>query len=70
MHTTVNRWLTSVALVLGILLMAAVLYYGLKVHNALADWGSPPWPAGPSECFDPGGGTVCAPGGPDGLPGE
>jgi cobalamin biosynthesis protein CobD/CbiB len=67
-HESVNRWLASVALVLGIVLMGAVLYYGVRVQDALSGLGRPVPPA--QECWDPGGGTVCAPGGQDGVPGQ
>lgn len=72
-HETVNRWLASVALVLGIVLMLAVLYVGEQVRSGLAGLGGGPPPADPagtSDCWDPGGGTVCAPGGEDGVSGD
>lgn len=65
-HSVVNRGLATVALLLGIVLMIAALIYVVRVENALDSFGggsSEP----PIECWDPGGGEVCAPGGEDGI---
>lgn len=87
-HTAVNRALTTVALLLGIVVLAAVVYLGVRglllagqVSDALSGETSTSDPAYaptegegwnydgslPDECWDPGGGEVCAPGGLDGM---
>jgi hypothetical protein len=94
-HKTVNRWLASIALVLGIILMLGAIYVGAEalyklyqLQSALNEIGQetgqafdpaigeespydptvPYDPRHPEECYNPGGGEVCAPGGADGLP--
>lgn len=66
MHETVNRWLTTVALILGIAALIVFLYAAVKVNDGLSGFSdSPAEPA--MECWDPGGGEICAPGGEDGI---
>jgi hypothetical protein len=66
-HGRVNEWLASVALGLAIVCMVVFLYGAARVQSALSGLGGGEQP--PVECWDPGGGEVCAPGGQDGLPG-
>lgn len=62
-HSKVNAWLASVALVVAIVCGIVFLYAAAKVQEGLSGLGGPP-PA--EECWDPGGGEVCAPGGEGG----
>lgn len=67
-HERVNRWLASLALILSILALAVFLFGAYKLHAGLGSlwngFGDSSTPA--EECWDPGGGEVCAPGGEDG----
>ena len=74
MHAKVNHTLSIIALVLGIILMLVALFLVIRagmawweLQQALGDLGG----EGdlPVECWDPGSGEVCAPGGADGMPG-
>jgi hypothetical protein len=60
MHTKINQWLTSVALVLGIVIMGAVVYFGLNAYAALAQLTNPDGAVAESDYStgDVGGGDV------------
>lgn len=68
------RVLGCIALVLGIVLMAAVLWYGWQAQRAVSGFGEvvgdvPAFELPPDECWTaPDGDELCAPGGEDGLP--
>jgi hypothetical protein len=68
LHERVNRWLASVALLLSIAALAVFLTAAASVYSGLDSlrdsFGGSSTPA--TECWDPGGGEVCAPGGEDG----
>lgn len=75
-HELFNRCLASVALLLFIPCAVVFLYGAFRVNQAVdslrqsfggsaVEEDVPP----EDECYDPGGGLVCAPGGADELPG-